>query len=106
MLFVNDHNANRTIIIDVNDPLKPRVAASFGSLGGFRIPHSFPRLPNRHVLATFQYADHHGQMDMSSKSGGLVEIDDSGKLVRSVSNADPECADEGQAPSHPARSHE
>jgi hypothetical protein len=98
MLFANDHNANRTIIIDVNDPLRPRVAASFGSLGGFSMPHSFLRLPNGHVLATFQYADHHGQMDMSSKSGGLVEIDDSGKLVRSVSNADPAFADEGLLP--------
>jgi hypothetical protein len=98
MLFVNDHNANRTMVIDVNDPLKPRVAASFASLGGYSMPHSFLRLPNGHVLATFQYADHHGQMDMSSKSGGLVEIDDSGKLVRSVSNADPAFADEGLLP--------
>ena len=89
MLFVNDHNANHTMIIDVNDPLKPRVVASFESLGGFSMPHSFVRLPNGHVLASFQYADHQGQMDMTAKSGGLVEIDDAGKLVRSVSNADP-----------------
>jgi len=86
------------MVIDVNDPLKPRVAASFESLGGFSMPHSFLRLPNGHVLATFQYADHHGHMDMSSKSGGLVEIDDSGKLIRSVSNADPAFADEGLLP--------
>ena len=98
MLFANDHNANRTMIIDVNDPLKPRVAASFESLGGFSMPHSFLRLPNGHVLASFQYPDHHGQMDMSGKSGGLVEIDDTGKLVRSVSNADPAHADEGLLP--------
>ena len=35
---------------------------------------------------------------MSSKSGGLVEIDDFGKLVRSASNADPAFADEGLLP--------
>jgi hypothetical protein len=98
MLFVNDHNANRTMVINVKDPLKPRVTASFASLGGFSMPHSFLRLPNGHVLATFQYPDHHGHMDMSGKSGGLVEIDDSGKLVRSVSNADPAFADEGLLP--------
>jgi hypothetical protein len=98
MLFANDHDANRTIIFDLSDPLKPRVAASFGSLGGFSMPHSFLRLPNGHVLASFQYADHGGQMAMGGKSGGLVEIDDTGKAVRSVSNADPAFANEGLLP--------
>ena len=37
-------------------------------------------------------------MVMSGKSGGLVEIDDSGRLVRSVSNADPAFPDEGLLP--------
>src|SRR6476619_6405370 len=32
MLFANDHGANRTIIFDLNDPLKPRPSASFGNL--------------------------------------------------------------------------
>ena len=35
---------------------------------------------------------------MSGKSGGLVEIDDNGKAVRSVSNADPAYPDEGLLP--------
>ena len=102
MLFANDHGANRTFILDLRDPLKPRVAASFGSLGGFGMPHSFARLPNGNVLAAFQYPDHGshhgGAMAMSGKSGGLVEIDDSGKAVRSVSNADPAFPDEGLLP--------
>jgi hypothetical protein len=98
MLFANDHNANRTIIFDLNDPLKPRPAASFESLGGFSMPHSFLRLPNGNVLASFQYPDHHGHMDMAGKSGGLVEIDNQGKLVRAVSNADPAFSDEGLLP--------
>ncbi len=98
MLFANDHQANRTIIFDLNDPLKPRPAASFESLGGFSMPHSFLRLPNGNVLASFQYPDHHGHMDMAGKSGGLVEIDNQGKLVRAVSNADPAFGDEGLLP--------
>ena len=97
MLFANDHDANRTMILDLRDPMKPRVAASFNSLGGFAMPHSFLRLPNGNVLASFQYADH-GHMAMGGKSGGLVEIDDTGKAVRSVSNADPAFADEGLLP--------
>jgi len=98
MLFANDHDANRTMILDVRDPRKPRVAASFDSLAGFTMPHSFARLPNGNVLATFQYEGHHGQMPMTGKSGGLVEIDDSGRAVRSASNADPAFADEGLLP--------
>jgi hypothetical protein len=98
MLFANDHDANRTMIFDLNDPMKPRVAASFESLAGFSMPHSFLRLPNGNVLAAFQYPDHGDHMAMRGKSGGLVEIDDRGKIVRSVSNADPRFADEGLLP--------
>ena len=98
MLFANDHDANRTMIFDLRDPLKGRVAASFEGLGGFSMPHSFVRLPNGRVLATFQFADRDGKMAMNSKSGGLVEIDDSGKAVRSASNVDPAHGDEGLLP--------
>ena len=98
MLFANDHAANRTIILDVRNPLQPRQAGSFGNLGGYSMPHSFIRLPNGNVLATFQYPEHDGHMATGAKTGGLVEIDDSGKLVRSVSNADPAFADEGLLP--------
>lgn len=98
MLFANDHRANRTVIIDLTNPLQPRQVGAFTSLGGFSMVHSFVRLPNGNVLATFQYADHDGHMSMDSSSGGLVEIDDSGNMVRSVSNADPAFADEGLLP--------
>lgn len=98
MLFANDHKANRTIIIDLRDPLHPRQAGAFTSLGGYSMPHSFVRLPNGNVLATFQYPDHGGHMAMGGKSGGIVEIDDSGKIVRSASNADPAFEDEGLLP--------
>lgn len=98
MLFANDHDANRTIIFDLRKPLEPKVSASFENLGGYGMPHSFLRLPNGNVLASFQHAAPGGHMAMSGKSGGLVEIDDSGRAVRSVSNADPAFADEGLLP--------
>ena len=98
MLFANDHDANRTLIMDLRNPKQPRQAGSFASLGGYSMPHSFARLPNGNVLATFQYPDHGGHMSMGAKTGGLVEIDDAGKMVRSVSNADPAFADEGLLP--------
>lgn len=87
MLFANDHDAGRTFIFDVRDPLHPKVATSFTDMGGYTHPHSFLRLPNGHVLATFQHA-HHVHSEGQGTSGGLVEIDDEGKVIRSASNAD------------------
>lgn len=89
MLFANDHEAGRTFIFDVRNPLQPKIVTSFSEMNGYMHPHSYARLPNGHVLATFQH-DHRGMGSASAgKSGGLVEIDDSGKVVRSASNADP-----------------
>lgn len=96
MLFANDHNAGRTFIFDLRDPLHPKLATSFTDMAGFMHPHSYLRLPNGHVLATFQHAHHDGGdgdmanmgMDNVGSSGGLVEIDDQGKVVRASSSAD------------------
>lgn len=102
MLFANDHDPNQSVIFDLRDPLRPKVAARFGSLGGYGMPHSFLRLPNGNVLATFQFVDQGGHHDhasmMSGKTGGLVEIDDTGKAVRYASNADPSLPDDGLLP--------
>ena len=89
MLFANDHYAGRTFIFDLRDPLHPKIAASFSDLDGYMHPHSYLRLPNGHVLATFQHSHHDMNDDSLGKSGGLVEIDDSGKVIRSASSADP-----------------
>ncbi len=92
MLFANDHNAGRTFIFNLNDPLHPKVNASFEDRGGYMHPHSYLRLPNGHVLATFQHK-HHGDGDGLGRSGGLVEMDDQGNVIRAVSNADPSFPD-------------
>jgi hypothetical protein len=52
-------------------------------------PHSYLRLPNGHVLATFQHAHHGATEEPVGMTGGLVEIDDHGTVIRSASNADP-----------------
>ena len=61
MLFANDHDVGRTFIFDVNDPVHPRIVTSFTDMDGYMHPHSYVRLPNGHVLATFQHS-HHGGM--------------------------------------------
>jgi hypothetical protein len=89
MLFANDHDAGRTFIFDLHDPLNPKIAGSFTDMAGYMHPHSYVRLPNGNVLATFQHSHHNMQSGAGGESGGLVEIDDAGKVVRSASNADP-----------------
>lgn len=93
MLFANDHDVGRTFIFDVRDALHPKVVTSFADMAGYMHPHSYVRLPNGNVLATFQHA-HAAMADpTAAKTGGLVEIDDTGKVIRSASNADPAFAD-------------
>jgi hypothetical protein len=102
LLFANDHAAGRTVVMDLRDPLHPKVHASFGDLAGYSHPHSFLRLPNGHVLASFQIEGHmdHGAAGHflqpmpntdSGKAvhGGVVEIDEEGKVIRAASTADP-----------------
>jgi hypothetical protein len=95
MLFANDHLAGRTFIFDVRDALHPKIVTSFTDMDGYAHPHSYLRLPNGNVIAAFQHM-HHGDHlaggDMENQmgqSGGLVEINDVGKVVRSASSADP-----------------
>jgi hypothetical protein len=89
MLFANDHDAGRTFIFDVRDALHPRIVTSFSDMDGYMHPHSYVRLPNGHVLATFQHKHHAEEGSDSAMTGGLVEIDDTGKVIRSAGNADP-----------------
>jgi hypothetical protein len=81
MLFANDHDAGRTFVFDLRDPLHPRIETSFTDMAGYKHPHSYVRLPNGHVLATFQHAHHDATEEPIGKTGGLVEIDDAGKVI-------------------------
>jgi hypothetical protein len=85
-LMANGFEGGRTWIFDLRQPLKPRLAGEFGSFEGYLHPHTFFRLPNGNVLATFQYRGGH---DAKAPAGGLVEINDRGKMLRSGSAGDP-----------------
>ncbi len=78
LLFANGFKGSKTFVFDLNDPLSPKIFASFDSAGSYTFPHTFERLPNGNVLATFQTI---GQGN--GHSGGLVELDDSGHQIRS-----------------------
>ena len=81
-LFANSFDTGRTFVFDISDPLRPRLSSEFGDVGPYSHPHSFARTPSGTVLGTFQFlaADHLGV-------GGLVELDDRGKVIRATSAA-------------------
>jgi hypothetical protein len=79
-LFAIGWAAGRTYLLDLRKPVAPRVERSFGAVGGYAFPHSFARLPDGHVLGTFQ-----GRGTAYGAPGGLVELDAEGRLVRSAS---------------------
>jgi hypothetical protein len=90
-LWANAFESGRSMLFDLRDPLHPSLVTSFGDVDGYMHPHTYVRLPNGHVLATFQY---HGGHETKSEGGGLVEIDDRGRLIRSSSAVDATVKDE------------
>lgn len=84
MLFANGYAANRNLLFDLRHPLRPRLVRRWTGAGDLSFLHSFARLPNGHVLATFQ-----GHGPDNVMPGGLAELDQTGRVVRSTSAADP-----------------
>lgn len=104
-LLANGFGAGRTWLFDLTAPRTPKIVTSFGDLAGFSHPHSYIRLANGHVLATFQYRadsaalipihEHRAATAMRAthRTGGLVEMDEGGTVIRSATAADPAIAD-------------
>jgi hypothetical protein len=90
-LFANAFESGSTTVFDLREPAHPSVVTTFGDLDGYMHPHTYVRLPNGHVLATFQYHGGHGP---KADGGGLVEIDERGRMVRTSSAMDPAAKDE------------
>jgi hypothetical protein len=81
-LFANDFGSGESYVFDLTRPAAPRLVKQFEDVGALMHPHSFWRLPNHNVLATFQM-----QHDADGMApGGLVEMTPRGEVVR-VSSA-------------------
>lgn len=83
-LFVNAFRAGASFLIDLSDPLDPKLAGSFREMGEYTYPHTFERLPGGNVLAAFQTKGEGNRI-----AGGLVELDPAGQFVRASDAADP-----------------
>jgi hypothetical protein len=80
-LFANGYGSGQSFIFDLTNPSAPRLAKQFGGVGALMHPHSFWRLSNGNVLATFQM-----QHDsLGAAPGGLAELTPGGDVVRTVS---------------------
>ena len=79
ILFANGFGAGQTWLFDLRSPRSPRIRASFTNAGAMMHPHSFVRLPSGNVLATYQMTGHD-----NAAPGGLAEIDNQGKIVRTA----------------------
>lgn len=82
-LFANGFASGQSFVFDLRDPTQPRIVRQFEDLEGYSHPHSFLRLPNGNVLATFQMKHDHGTG--AARTGGLVELTPAGQPVRSSS---------------------
>jgi hypothetical protein len=90
-LFANGYYSGQTWVIDARRPLEPSVVGSFGLTPEpyLRLPHSFAALENGHTLAAFQDGAFPDPETGEGADGGLVELDESGRVLRVASAADP-----------------
>jgi len=80
LLFANGWGAGQTFILDLRNPRKPKLAGQFKDLTEYGFPHSFARLENGNVLATFQV-----KKAGYEPPGALVELDARGNMIRTSS---------------------
>jgi hypothetical protein len=83
-VFTSDYITGQIFLVDVDNPLAPRVARRIDSVPGFRSPHSFARLQNGNVIVAMQF----GNKTVAGDPGGLVEFDATGNFSRATSAAD------------------
>ena len=84
ILFANAFGTRKTYLFDLTIPTQPRLAGSFEAAGEYMHPHSFARLANGNVLATYQMRGHDNE-----RPGALVEISQAGRVIRASDAADP-----------------
>ena len=82
-LVANDFYANRTWLFDLSNPRAPKIRWSIADVGSISFAHSFARLPNGNIVATFQRGDH-----ANGTPGGIAEFTTDGRVLR-WSSADP-----------------
>jgi hypothetical protein len=92
-VFMNAHDFEETLIVDVSNPRKPAITGSFGAPSPLRFPHDYARTERGTRLVGFLRSDG-ASPDPSEKTkpaghGGIGEYSMKGELIRTVSAAVP-----------------
>ena len=89
MLFADGWVGGLTSLIDLRDPLKPKLAKQFTDMKDLSFPHSYARLDNGNVLVTLQ--GHDGKY---GAPGGLAELAPDGRVIRTASGKSADTPDD------------
>lgn len=84
ILLANAFGSGRTFLFDLRQPRQPQLVGSFASAGEYMHPHSYVRLPNGNILATYQQRGHGNE-----RPGALVELSPNGQVLKTSDAADP-----------------
>lgn len=84
LLLANGWGGAKSFAFDMSEARAPKLAATFGDVGGYSYLHSFARLPDGRIVGTFQ-----GRNGAYGAPGGLVEMTERGELLRAVSATAP-----------------
>ena len=92
LLFANGHHHEATFLFDIEDARQPRLVRTISPPSPYRFPHDFARLANGHVLVGYLRSEGASPLPGDTTSpgghGGIAELDEAGRLIRSVSAAD------------------
>lgn len=80
MVFGDGFTGNLTSLIDLRDPLQPKLAAQLKDMGEFSFPHSYARTDSGNVIVTLQ-----GMNGKYGAPGGLAELSPEGQVLRTAS---------------------
>jgi hypothetical protein len=78
-LLANGWIGARSYLFDFADPAQPKLSTTFRDVGDLSYPHSFLRLPDGRIVATFQ-----GRGGEYGAPGGIAEISEDGAPIRIV----------------------
>jgi hypothetical protein len=82
--FTSGFHSGQLFLFDTKAHADPLFVRRIDSVPGFVTPHSLVPLSNGHVLATVQFS----ASTTADRPGGLAELDDDGRVLRTSSAAD------------------
>ncbi len=82
--FTSGFHSGQLFLFDTKAHAEPRFVRMIDSVPGFVTPHSLVPLASGHVLATVQFS----ASTSADRPGGLAELDDDGRVLRTSSAAD------------------